>query len=171
MFQHERRILFELRQALQISLVVNLPATGDDFEEVDVQFDDVAASLGSDWRRIGSGVLGELDTRVLLEQWGSDHSDAARVAAGGVDLFHFGRRLRRIGQVRLDVKSGPPWRRRVPIVRRHFVQETGCVLGRELCQEPFLSLSIEVFESVNGLGALQQTECGDSLRFVKFAQD
>jgi hypothetical protein len=49
---------------------------------VDVQLNDVAATLGSDWRRIGSGVLGELDTRVLLEQWGSDHSDAARVAAG-----------------------------------------------------------------------------------------
>ena len=27
-------------------------------------------------------MLGELDTRVLLEQWGSDHSDAVRVAAG-----------------------------------------------------------------------------------------
>jgi len=49
---------------------------------LDVHFDDVAASLGSDWQRIGSGVLGELDTRVLLEQWGSDHSDAGRVAAG-----------------------------------------------------------------------------------------
>jgi hypothetical protein len=49
---------------------------------VDVQFNDVAATLGSDWRRIGSGVLGELDTRVLLEQWGSDHADASRVAAG-----------------------------------------------------------------------------------------
>jgi hypothetical protein len=49
---------------------------------VDVHFADVATTLGSDWRRIGSGVLGELDTRVLLEQWGSEHSDAGRVAAG-----------------------------------------------------------------------------------------
>lgn len=49
---------------------------------VNVQFNDVAATLGSDWRRIGSGVLGELDSRVLLEQWGSDHADASRVAAG-----------------------------------------------------------------------------------------
>ena len=31
---------------------------------------------------MGSGVLGELDTRVLLEQWGSNHSDAVRVASG-----------------------------------------------------------------------------------------
>jgi hypothetical protein len=49
---------------------------------VDVQLNDVASTLGADWRRIGSGVLGELDTRVLLEQWGADHSDAARVGAG-----------------------------------------------------------------------------------------
>jgi hypothetical protein len=49
---------------------------------VDVRLNDVAASLGPDWRPIGSGALGELDTRVLLEQWGSDRADAARVAAG-----------------------------------------------------------------------------------------
>jgi hypothetical protein len=49
---------------------------------VDVQLNDVVATLGSDWRRIGSGVLGELDTRIMLEQWGTDHSAASRTAAG-----------------------------------------------------------------------------------------
>jgi hypothetical protein len=49
---------------------------------VDVQLSDVAATQGAGWRQIGNGVLGELDTRVLLEQWGSERSDAARVAAG-----------------------------------------------------------------------------------------
>jgi len=49
---------------------------------VAVQLPGVATQLGPDWRQVGGGVLGELDTRVLLEQWGSNHSDAARVAAG-----------------------------------------------------------------------------------------
>src|SRR5712691_976111 len=49
---------------------------------VDVQLGDVAARLGSDWRKVGSGVLGELDTRVVLEQWGTDHREALRTAAG-----------------------------------------------------------------------------------------
>jgi hypothetical protein len=48
----------------------------------DVQLGDLVASLGSDWRTVGNGVLGELDTRVLLQQWGSVQSEAARVAAG-----------------------------------------------------------------------------------------
>lgn len=43
---------------------------------------DLAALLGSEWRTVGSGVLGELDTRVLLEQWGSPHTEAARVTSG-----------------------------------------------------------------------------------------
>jgi hypothetical protein len=49
---------------------------------LDVQLADVAARLGPDWRKVGSGVLGELDTRVLLEQWGSDHAEAIRTASG-----------------------------------------------------------------------------------------
>jgi hypothetical protein len=49
---------------------------------VDVQLGDVAARLGPEWRKVGSGVLGELDTRIMLEQWGSDHSEAIRTASG-----------------------------------------------------------------------------------------
>ena len=49
---------------------------------VDVQLVDVAAQLGDDWRGVRSGVLGELDTRVLLEQWHATHNEAARVASG-----------------------------------------------------------------------------------------
>jgi hypothetical protein len=51
-------------------------------QPVDVQLADVAARLGPDWRKVGSGVLGELDTRILLEQWGTDHSEAIRTASG-----------------------------------------------------------------------------------------
>jgi hypothetical protein len=47
-----------------------------------VQLPGVAARLGDGWRQVGSGVLGELDARVLLEQWGSSHSEAVRVASG-----------------------------------------------------------------------------------------
>jgi hypothetical protein len=49
---------------------------------VAVQLPPLAAQLGPDWRQVGSGVLGELDTRVLLEQWGSSHPEAVRVAGG-----------------------------------------------------------------------------------------
>ena len=49
---------------------------------VDVQLGDVAGRLGPDWRKIGSGVLGELDTRIMLEQWAADHSAAMRTASG-----------------------------------------------------------------------------------------
>lgn len=48
----------------------------------DVQLVDLATSLGPAWRNVGSGVLGELDTRVLLEQWGTAHNEAVRIAAG-----------------------------------------------------------------------------------------
>jgi hypothetical protein len=48
---------------------------------VDVELPDLANALGSDWRRVGGGVLGELDVRVLLEQYG-DRAEANRVAAG-----------------------------------------------------------------------------------------
>jgi len=48
---------------------------------IDVDLPDVTQMLGSDWRRVGSGVLGELDVRVLLEQYG-ERSEAVRVAAG-----------------------------------------------------------------------------------------
>jgi len=48
---------------------------------VDVDLPDVSPALGGEWRRVGSGVLGELDLRVLLEQYG-DRPEAARVAAG-----------------------------------------------------------------------------------------
>jgi len=49
---------------------------------VPVQLVSLAAQLGPDYRQVGSGVLGELDTRVLLEQWGSNHGEAVRVASG-----------------------------------------------------------------------------------------
>jgi hypothetical protein len=49
---------------------------------VDVRLADLSEVLGPQWRNIGGGVLGELDTRVLLEQWGATRRDAARIAAG-----------------------------------------------------------------------------------------
>jgi hypothetical protein len=49
---------------------------------VDPTLPDIAAGLGPDWRSIGSGVLGELETRVLLQQWGTPSVEANRVAAG-----------------------------------------------------------------------------------------
>lgn len=49
---------------------------------IDVPLPDVAATLAGNSRTVGSGVLGELDTRVLLEQWGSGHTEAARIASG-----------------------------------------------------------------------------------------
>jgi hypothetical protein len=49
---------------------------------VSVEVGDLATSLGPGWRTVGSGVLGELDTRVLLEQWGTGRIEAGRVAAG-----------------------------------------------------------------------------------------
>jgi hypothetical protein len=48
---------------------------------IDVQLADAAAILGPDWRPLGNGVLGELDTRVLLEQWGSAIGEANHIAA------------------------------------------------------------------------------------------
>jgi len=50
-------------------------------EPVDVSLPDLAAALGPDWRHVGAGVLGELDTRVLLQQYG-DRLEAIRVAGG-----------------------------------------------------------------------------------------
>ena len=52
----------------------------DQVQPDDVQLRDVAGDTWPDWRTVGSGVLGELDTRVLLEQWGTDHCEAVRVA-------------------------------------------------------------------------------------------
>jgi hypothetical protein len=49
---------------------------------VDPTLPDIAAGLGPDWRSIGSGVLGELETGVLLQQWGTPSVEANRVAAG-----------------------------------------------------------------------------------------
>jgi hypothetical protein len=54
----------------------------DQVHPVDVHLADVARRLGPDWRKVGNGVLGELDTRVVLEQWGTDHADAVRTASG-----------------------------------------------------------------------------------------
>lgn len=51
-------------------------------EPVEVTLPDYAATNGDGWRRIGGGVLGELDTRVLLEQAETPHGQAADVAAG-----------------------------------------------------------------------------------------
>ena len=48
---------------------------------IDVDLPDIAAALGGRWRHVGSGVLGELDTRVLLEQH-LDRAEAAGLAAG-----------------------------------------------------------------------------------------
>jgi hypothetical protein len=48
---------------------------------IDVGLPDLATQLGPDWRKVGSGVLGELDTRVVLEQWGSPRSEAMRVTS------------------------------------------------------------------------------------------
>lgn len=47
-----------------------------------VELGDIPAILGPDWRGVGKGVLGELDTRVLLEQWGTPPAQATRVASG-----------------------------------------------------------------------------------------
>jgi hypothetical protein len=49
---------------------------------VDVHLADIAANLGPAWRKVSSGVLGELDTRVLLEQWATGHSEAVLTASG-----------------------------------------------------------------------------------------
>jgi hypothetical protein len=53
----------------------------DGVRPVEVDLPDVTPTLGADWRRVGSGVLGELDLRVLIEQYG-DRGEASRVAAG-----------------------------------------------------------------------------------------
>jgi hypothetical protein len=49
---------------------------------VDVQLPDIAATLGPAFRNVGAGVLGELDTRILLEQWSGERADSARIASG-----------------------------------------------------------------------------------------
>jgi hypothetical protein len=54
----------------------------DQVHPVAVELGDIAGTLGPEWRTVGSGVLGELDTRVLLEQWGTSQVDAIRIAAG-----------------------------------------------------------------------------------------
>ncbi len=48
---------------------------------VDVSLPALADALGPEWRQVGNGVLGELDLRVLLEQYG-DRVEASNVAAG-----------------------------------------------------------------------------------------
>jgi hypothetical protein len=48
---------------------------------VRVLLPDVATTIGADWRRVGAGVLGELDTRVLLEQGGLSQAEASRIAS------------------------------------------------------------------------------------------
>jgi hypothetical protein len=45
-----------------------------------VHLPDIAATLGPEWRNVGSGVLGELYLRVLLEQYG-ERAEASRVAS------------------------------------------------------------------------------------------
>jgi hypothetical protein len=49
---------------------------------VDVQLPDLVDRLGPAYRKVGAGVLGELDTRILLEQWSGERAEAVRVAAG-----------------------------------------------------------------------------------------
>jgi hypothetical protein len=52
-----------------------------------VQLPSLAPSLGGDWRELGSNVMGELETRVLLEQF-LDPPTAQKAAAGwGGDRF------------------------------------------------------------------------------------
>ncbi len=48
---------------------------------ISVDLPDLAAAMGEGWRQIDSNVLGELDTRIAMEQFG-DRSTAARAAAG-----------------------------------------------------------------------------------------
>ncbi len=48
---------------------------------VDVALPDLAAAMGQGWRQIDSNVLGELDLRIVMEQFGT-RSTAARAAAG-----------------------------------------------------------------------------------------
>lgn len=52
----------------------------DRVHPADVPLADLASSLGPDWRLVGNGVLGELDTRVLLEQGTTPHTEAVRIA-------------------------------------------------------------------------------------------
>ncbi len=54
---------------------------GAGWRPVEVGLPPLVDSLGAEWRQVGSGVLGELDLRVLLEQYG-DRMEAANVAAG-----------------------------------------------------------------------------------------
>jgi hypothetical protein len=48
---------------------------------IDVQVPDLPVILGEGWRKVGSNVMGELDTRLMLEQYG-ERAEAVRVAAG-----------------------------------------------------------------------------------------
>ncbi len=48
---------------------------------VEVALPDLAAAMGDGWRQVGSNVLGELDVRILLEQYG-DRGSAVRAANG-----------------------------------------------------------------------------------------
>lgn len=54
----------------------------DQVHPTSVDLGDLAAGLGADWQRVSSGVLGEFDTRVLLEQWGTPPTQATRIATG-----------------------------------------------------------------------------------------
>lgn len=50
-------------------------------QPIPVQLPDVAQALGAGWRQIAANTLGELDTRILLEQYG-DRTTASRAASG-----------------------------------------------------------------------------------------
>jgi hypothetical protein len=64
---------------------------------------DLAGNLGTDWRDVGSGVLGELDTRILLQQWGTPSFEASRVAAGWAgDRWQL---VERGGRAAIELKS------------------------------------------------------------------
>jgi hypothetical protein len=62
--------------------VIHLDKYRNRVHPVNVALGDLSGPLGPNWRSLGQGVLGELDTRVLLEQWGTERADAARVASG-----------------------------------------------------------------------------------------
>jgi hypothetical protein len=49
---------------------------------IEVELPDLASSFGAGWHPVGRGVLGELETRLLLEQWGTPRAETERIAAG-----------------------------------------------------------------------------------------
>ncbi|HEX8969242.1 MAG TPA: hypothetical protein VF937_15265, partial [Chloroflexota bacterium] len=70
-----------LRPPQSTAQILHVDKYRDQIAPVDVPLGDIAGGLGPEWRMVGSGVLGELDTRVVLEQWGTSTIEADRVAS------------------------------------------------------------------------------------------